>query len=223
MMEQAQALPFPDAPPILTIQHIPWKRAFDIGFSLLVLTLGTPLFLLLSLFIAISSKGPIFYKHKRIGRGGRSFNCYKFRTMHQGADQKLEELLNKHPELHQEWKANFKLKKDPRITKIGTFLRKTSLDELPQFFNVLKGELSIVGPRPIIQEELETHFADVATQILSIRPGITGLWQVSGRSNTSYRRRILLDLTYLKRKSPWLDFWLILKTIPVVLFAKGAC
>ena len=199
------------------------KRIFDIAFSLLVLLLTLPLLLVLAICIFLSSPGPIFFSQKRLGQGGRLFVCYKFRTMYFDAAAKLKELLATSPDLKKEWEAHFKLKRDPRITPIGIFLRKTSLDELPQLWNVLKGDLSIVGPRPVVPEEAEKFFKDKATKILSVRPGLTGLWQVSGRSDIqSYQARISLDEFYIDHQSFWLDLQVIYKTIPVVLFAKGA-
>ena len=221
-MDRAQVIPFPQEATHFAVEHIPWKRLFDIVFSLTVLLVGTPIFLLIAGCVAITSRGGVVYGHKRVGRGGKTFRCYKFRTMHHNAAERLKELLDSDPEVKKEWETTFKLKNDPRITKFGAFLRKTSLDELPQFFNVLKGDLSVVGPRPVMHEELNAHFGAKATKILSIRPGITGLWQVSGRSQTSYEDRVKLDEEYVERKSPWLDLLLICKTIPAIFSAKGA-
>lgn len=204
------------------IKHKPLKRTFDIIFSLCVLSFGFPIFLLIALCVKLSSRGPIFYAHERIGRGGQPFACYKFRSMYKDADKRLEELLNLEPTLRKEWETTYKLKNDPRITPIGAFLRKTSFDELPQFWNVLKGDLSVVGPRPVIQQEIEKYFGTKASIILSIRPGLTGIWQVSGRSDTAYSHRIQLDEMYVDRQSLLLDLKLIVKTIPAMIFSKGA-
>ena len=204
------------------IKHIPIKRVFDIFFSLVILTLGFPFFILLSLLILCTSWGKVIYSHPRIGRGGRVFNCYKFRTMYTNADKTLDTIFKNNPKLLQEWKETYKLKHDPRITPFGKFLRKTSLDELPQFWNVLKGDLSVVGPRPMVQEEINKYLGFEAIKILSIRPGLTGPWQVSGRSNISYQERIELDRFYVDNHSFLLDVKLIAKTIPVMLFSKGA-
>lgn len=199
------------------------KRIFDILFSIFALLLTLPLFAVLAICIYISSPGPVFFSQQRLGRGGRLFFCYKFRTMYPDAAEKLQQLLATHPHLRQEWEKHFKLKQDPRITRIGAFLRKTSLDELPQLWNILKGDLSFVGPRPVVPEEAEKFFKDKATKILSVRPGLTGLWQVSGRSDVhSYQTRISLDEFYVDHQSFWWDLQLIYKTIPAVLFAKGA-
>lgn len=205
------------------IRHIPLKRIFDLLFSLMCLLLGAPLFLLIGALIYFTSPGKILYAQLRLGRGGVPFRCYKFRTMHPDADKRLQDLLAMHPELRKEWEETFKLKQDPRITPIGAFLRKTSLDELPQFWNVLKGDLSIVGPRPIVKEEAEKFFREKISKILSVRPGVTGLWQVSGRSNIScYYTRIALDEFYVDNQSFLFDLRLIAKTIPAILFSKGA-
>lgn len=208
--------------PAWKIRHLPVKRVFDLSFSLLVLTLGLPIFLLIALSIKCTSRGKVFYSQIRIGRGGKAFRCFKFRTMYADADQRLESLLRQDPVKRAEWKANRKLKQDPRITPLGKFLRKTSLDEIPQFFNVLKGNLSIVGPRPVVQEEIDQFFGVKAYKILSIRPGLTGIWQVSGRNNTTYSQRVHLDETYVDSQTLWLDVKLIAKTIPCMIFARGA-
>ena len=205
------------------IRHIPVKRGFDIFFSLICLILGTPCFLLIALLIFFTSRGKIIYSHERIGRGGKSFRCYKFRSMYRNADQRLKTLLVANPHLQKEWEQCYKLKKDPRITPFGAFLRKTSLDELPQFWNVLKGDLSVVGPRPVVKDELEKYYHVKAYKILSIRPGLTGIWQVSGRSNIqSYNTRIQMDEYYVDHHSFRLDLKLIAKTIPAMLLSKGA-
>jgi len=204
------------------IRHIPLKRLFDIFFSMLILVLGFPVFALIGLAVKLSSPGPIIYSQTRIGRGGRPFRCHKFRTMYCDADERLKTLLTKNPELKKEWEETHKLRKDPRITSIGRFLRKTSLDEIPQFWNVLKGQLSVVGPRPVVHVELQKFFGPKAHKILSIRPGLTGLWQVSGRTDTTYMRRIRLDETYVDKHSMALDIKLIAKTVPVMFFSRGA-
>lgn len=205
------------------IKHFPIKRAFDIFFSLTCLIAGFPIFLTLGLLIYIFSPGQIIYSQERIGRGGKPFRCYKFRTMHNGADQNLQKILSTDPELKLQWERSFKLRKDPRITPFGVFLRKTSLDELPQFWNVLKGDLSIVGPRPVVLEELKKYYGVKAYKILSVRPGLTGPWQVSGRSDIeSYEKRVSLDESYVDHQSFFTDLKLIAKTVPVMLFTKGA-
>lgn len=197
-----------------------FKRLFDIMFSLSVLILFAPVYLLLALSIALSSSGPIFYVQERVGKNRKMFYCLKFRTMVENADDVLLEIMEKSPHLRQEFEDNFKLKKDPRITLIGRFLRMTSLDEFPQFWNVLKGDMSVVGPRPLVEEELP-RYGRYINKILTIRPGITGLWQVSGRNDIPYPRRVQIDLYYANEKNLWMDMWIVFKTIGVVIFPKN--
>lgn len=204
------------------VKHIPLKRAFDIIFSFFALSFGFPVFLVIALAIGLTSRGTIIYSHSRIGRGGVPFKCYKFRTMRKNADELLKNLLDKNPELRIEWEQNRKLRGDPRVTPVGAFLRKTSLDELPQFWNVLVGDLSIVGPRPVVQVEMERYYGSKSGKILSMRPGLTGLWQVNGRSDTGYVTRVALDEAYIDNQSMLLDIALILKTIPAMIDPKGA-
>jgi lipopolysaccharide/colanic/teichoic acid biosynthesis glycosyltransferase len=196
------------------------KRLFDVVFSLSVLILFLPVYLLLALLIAISSPGPIFYIQERVGRDYKLFGCLKFRTMVENADEMLGDIMSTSPQLREEFEDNFKLKKDPRITGIGKFLRLTSLDEFPQFWNVLKGDMSVVGPRPLVPEELHKygHHMD---KVLTIRPGITGLWQVSGRNDIPYPLRVQMDVYYVNFRNFWLDLWLIVKTIGVIVFPKN--
>ncbi|MEH2070913.1 MAG: sugar transferase [Nostoc sp.] len=196
------------------------KRLFDIVFSLSVLILFFPVYLILALLIALSSEGPIFYVQERVGKNYKPFNCIKFRTMVSNADEILVQMMETSPELRQEFENSFKLKQDPRITKIGQFLRITSLDEFPQFWNVLKGDMSVVGPRPLVAEELPKYGYHI-DEILTIRPGITGLWQVSGRNDIPYPRRVQIDLHYVKFRNFWLDLWIILKTVNVVILPKN--
>lgn len=205
------------------IRHIPLKRGFDIFFSLICLIAGAPIFLLIVLIIYVTSPGKVIFSHERIGRSGKPFQCYKFRSMHLNAEKRLNDILSNDPALKEEWEKNYKLKKDPRITTFGAFLRKTSLDELPQFWNVLKGDLSVVGPRAVVHDEIIKYYHVKAYKILSIRPGLTGLWQVSGRSDIpSYEKRIEMDEYYVDNQSFLLDIRLIAKTIPAMLFSKGA-
>ncbi|MBN4066630.1 sugar transferase [Simkania negevensis] len=198
------------------------KRIFDLLFSATVLVTLSPLFLFLALLVCCTSRGAPFYSHTRIGRGGRPFRIWKFRSMYKDADGRLATLLAKDDDLRLEWESTQKLKKDPRVTKVGRFLRRISLDELPQFFNVLKGNMSVVGPRPLLAKEITQHFGLHATKVLSVRPGLTGLWQISGRSNTTYEERVSLDLTYINKATFFSDLILVLKTIPVMLFSRGA-
>ena len=197
-----------------------FKRLFDILFSLSVLILFAPVYLLLAFSIALSSSGPIFYVQERVGKNHKRFYCLKFRTMVENADDILLEIMENSPHLRQEFEDNFKLKQDPRITWIGRFLRMTSLDEFPQFWNVLKGDMSVVGPRPLVEEELPRYGRHI-NKILTIRPGITGLWQVSGRNDIPYPRRVQIDLYYANDKNLWMDMWIIFKTIGVVIFPKN--
>lgn len=204
------------------IRHIPVKRIFDILFSLIVLVLGSPIFILLALLVKATSRGPAFFVHERIGRGGCRFQCYKFRTMHPNAEERLQDILHSNPQFASEWNTHYKLKNDPRVTWLGSFLRKTSLDELPQFWNVLKGDLSVVGPRPVTESELKNELGPYATRFLSIRPGLTGPWQVSGRNNVSFAQRIRFDIHYIRHQSFTWDLYLILLTIPAMITTRGA-
>lgn len=198
------------------------KRFFDIAFSLCILSLLFPLFLFIAIAIRLSSPGQAIYTQSRLGKGGSIFKCYKFRSMHRDADAFLEEILEKNPLKRAEWEQNQKLRSDPRVFAFGQFLRKTSLDELPQFWNVLKGDLSVVGPRPYMISQ-KKNMGRLSKKILSVRPGITGIWQTSGRSSTSFHERLALDAGYVDSTSFWNDLILILKTIPQVLFSKNAC
>lgn len=195
------------------------KRLFDVAFSLTILIVFAPVYLLLIVLIALSSRGPIFYIQERVGKNYKPFGCIKFRTMVRNADEVLMEMMETSPGLRQEFKNNFKLRRDPRITRIGRFLRITSLDEFPQFLNVLKGDMSVVGPRPVVTEELE-RYGNSADRVFSIRPGITGLWQVSGRNDIPYPRRVQIDVYYVNFRSFLMDLWIVSKTIGVILFPK---
>ncbi len=195
------------------------KRLFDIVFSLSVLIFFSPVYLLLALLIAFSSSGPIFYVQERVGKNYKRFDCIKFRTMVVNADELLIEMIETSPQLRQEFENNFKLKYDPRITWIGRFLRVTSLDEFPQFWNVLMGDMSVVGPRPLVVEELPRYGSHI-DRVLTIRPGITGLWQVSGRNDIPYPQRVRMDLYYANARNFWMDLWIVVKTIGVVVFPK---
>lgn len=195
------------------------KRLFDIVFSLVVLVFFSPVYLLLALLIVLSSSGPVFYVQKRVGKNYKRFDCIKFRTMVVNADELLIEMIKTSPQLRQEFEDNFKLKYDPRVTWIGHFLRVTSLDEFPQFWNVLRGDMSVVGPRPLVVEELPRYGAHI-DRVLTIRPGITGLWQVSGRNDIPYPQRVRMDLYYANARNFWMDLWIIVKTVGVVIFPK---
>ncbi len=198
------------------------KRLFDIIFSILALFFLSPLFLLISLAIKLTSRGPVFFKAKRIKMGGKPFYLLKFRTMVLNAEDVLQNLLERDEKSRKEYETFRKLKNDPRITPVGKFLRKTSLDELPQFFNVLLGDISVVGPRAAMEEELITYYKKNAKTVLSVSPGITGPWQVQGRNHLSIQERVLLEVAYVKNQSFFYDLRLIFLTIPAVLFSKGA-
>lgn len=198
------------------------KRFFDIIISLVLLIILLIPMLLISSLIMLSSPGNPIYTQSRIGRDGRIFKMYKFRTMYKDAEKILKNLLEKDEKLRLEWETYWKLRNDPRITKIGNLLRRTSLDELPQIFNILKGQMSLVGPRPVTKEEIEEHYKEVAEHYFSVLPGITGLWQVSGRSNTGYDIRVKLDTWYIMNWSLWLDIVILFKTIKVVFKGEGA-
>lgn len=196
------------------------KRVFDILVSAILLLLLTP-FLAVIYFKVTKDGGTATYGHERVGRDGKVFKCWKFRSMVMNSQEVLEELLKNDPKAKLEWDLEFKLKDDPRVTPIGAFLRKSSLDELPQLWNVLKGEMSLVGPRPIINEELARYEADVAYYLIA-KPGMSGLWQVSGRSDTDYPTRVYLDSWYVKNWSLWNDLVILFKTVGVVLKKEGA-
>ena len=203
--------------------HTEWKRSFDVIFSFLALLVSLPITLIISLLIKIEDGGPVIYRHKRITSAGKEFDCLKFRTMRKGADQELLKLLAKDPELKEEWQLNYKLKNDPRITRIGKLLRKTSLDELPQFINVLKGDMSVVGARPIVGGELQSFYRDSAGLYCSMKPGITGPWQVGKRSNVEdYQERVDLDDWYILNYSLWTDIKIIIRTVYIMFKRDGA-
>ena len=193
------------------------KTIFDLFFSSIILIAGLPIFLIIASLIKLSSRGPIFFLQERIGKNKKTFNCIKFRTMHPEAEDILENLITNNEKLRKEFEETHKLKNDPRITNIGKFLRKTSLDEIPQFLNVIKMEMSIIGPRPIVKKEIQ-KYGESYNKVISIKPGITGLWQVSGRNNLSYKRRVILDCLYVENISPLLDLRIIIRTFGVMFF-----
>jgi Undecaprenyl-phosphate galactose phosphotransferase WbaP len=197
------------------------KRFMDLAVVIIGGALAMPFLLLAALLIKINSTGPVLYKQKRLGKNGKHFYAYKFRSMVIDADEKLRKILESDPALKKEWEENHKLCKDPRITNIGKILRRTSIDEVPQLINILKGEMSLVGPRPIVDEEIKKYGEDYI-RVFSVKPGLTGLWQVSGRSNTDYVDRVAYDTYYLQSWSVWLDMWIIFKTFGVVIMGKGA-
>jgi undecaprenyl-phosphate galactose phosphotransferase len=197
------------------------KEIFDKVLSVLLFILFLPLLLLLYLVVYLSSKGDPIYKQKRVGENGRRFHIYKFRTMRVDADKMLEEILENDPVKKAEWEKEFKLKDDPRITRIGKFLRRTSLDELPQLFNVFQGKMSLVGPRPIIEDEIP-KYGEYFDYFTAVKPGITGLWQVSGRNDIAYDERVRLDVWYVRNWSLELDIMILVKTAAIVLMRKGS-
>lgn len=198
------------------------KRTLDIALSALFLVLFCWLYVGVWLGVLLTTGAPATYVHQRVGQGGRTFGCRKFRSMVPDADRVLTEYLAASPEAKAEWDATQKLRNDPRITAFGHFIRRTSLDELPQFINVLLGEMSLVGPRPVTQHELDRHYGPVASLYKSVRPGITGLWQVSGRSLLAYSDRVAMDAQYVRTRSTGLDLKILAKTVVVVLGAKGS-
>jgi Undecaprenyl-phosphate galactose phosphotransferase, WbaP/exopolysaccharide biosynthesis polyprenyl glycosylphosphotransferase len=198
------------------------KRSFDIVGALAGLIFLAPVFLILAAVIKTYDGGPVFYAARRIGRNGKEFKCFKMRTMAVDAEDRLQRWRTENPELYAEFLKTFKLIDDPRITRPGDFLRKTSLDELPQLFNVLCGDMSLVGPRPVLEQELITHYGTAAAVYKRVRPGLTGLWQVRGRSDTTYEQRVVLDEWYILNWSFWYDIVILLQTVWVVLLRKGA-
>lgn len=198
--------------------YVKVKRMIDVALATIGLIVLAPVFAIIALAIKIESNGPVFFKHTRIGQNGKIIKIYKFRSMVQNAEELIQKFT---PEQMKEYKENYKLTDDPRITKIGKFLRKTSLDELPQLINIIKGELSIIGPRPVVQDELEKYGAD-AQKFLSVTPGLTGYWAANGRSDTTYEERMKMELYYVDNMSMILDLKIFFKTILSVLKREGA-
>jgi exopolysaccharide production protein ExoY len=196
------------------------KRAIDVALAASALAFFVPLFGLVACLVKLYDGGPVFYRHSRVGHGGRQFQCLKFRTMDINADEILERHLATSPTAAQEWLETRKLRSDPRITAVGMVLRKTSIDELPQLINVLRGDMSIVGPRPIVSEEIAKYGAYVELY-WSTRPGLTGLWQISGRNDKTYEDRVALDCNYVQNWSLGKDLVILVRTIPAVLSSRG--
>jgi exopolysaccharide production protein ExoY len=201
--------------PVITV-----SRIMDVIIATACLFLLLPVLAFITIFLLLAERGPVFFAHRRVGLGGKSFNCLKFRTMCVDADQRLVRLLAKDEALLREWVNTQKLHCDPRVTHFGRFLRNTSLDELPQLINVLRGEMSLVGPRPIVEDEMRRYGRYAATY-MSVRPGLTGLWQVTRNSRTSYRRRVATDVLYVHNRTLAFDFKILLATIPAVLVGNG--
>ena len=197
------------------------KTIFDFALTLVGTVAISPILIFIAIWIYKDSPGPVIFKHTRIGKNGKKFPCYKFRSMCIDAKEKLAELLENDPVAKAEWERDFKLKNDPRITKSGAFLRRTSLDELPQIFNVLKGDMSLVGPRPVIEEELE-RYGEYVNDYLMVKPGITGMWQINGRNDTSYAERVCMDSWYVRNWSIWIDNLILWRTLKSVIRCKGA-
>ena len=199
-----------------------WEKvAMDFLLSVAAIFVCLPLFILIPVLIKLTSRGPVFYRHHRLGKDGRPIKIWKFRSMYMDAEERLATILENDPAARAEWEENFKLKNDPRITPFGRFLRKTSLDEIPQLFNVFLGEMAIVGPRPIVEDEVK-YYGGRYELFSRVKPGITGLWQVSGRSDTGYDRRVSLDCYYVLNWNPWMDLWVITRTVSCVLLMRGA-
>ncbi|MGH2586989.1 MAG: sugar transferase [Dehalococcoidia bacterium] len=194
------------------------KRCLDILFALSLLIATAPVWLIVAVVIRLTSPGPVLYRQVRVGKGGNLFNCYKFRTMRADADA----LLAQDPKLARAFEKSWKLEDDPRITSVGRLLRRSSIDELPQILNVLRGDMSMVGPRPVQSRELEEQFGSAADVVTSVKPGLTSLWSVSGRSLTSYDERIKLELEYVRRRGFGFDLLVMLRTIPAVVTGRGA-
>jgi lipopolysaccharide/colanic/teichoic acid biosynthesis glycosyltransferase len=198
------------------------KRLIDVIGAAAALIMMAPLLLLIACLLLLFERGPILFRQVRVGRGGRRFMCLKFRTMIIDAEEALEKYLTTNMDARREWEASQKLKKDPRITPLGHFLRRTSLDELPQLLNVLGGQMSLVGPRPIVPDEI-ARYGDQLEAYLSVRPGITGLWQVSGRNDCNYNERVQLDARYVSEWRLYRDLIILLRTVPAVLRQRGSC
>lgn len=206
---------------LIPATYLPKKRLTDLLILSVCAPLYLPLMIALAMVVKVSSAGPIFYSQRRLGLRGKSFQAWKFRTMVPNADEILKEYLESNPELQEEWEKDHKLRNDPRITRIGKILRKTSLDELPQLWNVFVGEMSLVGPRPIVQDEVE-KYGQVFEEYKRVLPGITGFWQVSGRNNTTYEKRVSLDSEYVRNWSLGWDIRILMRTIKTVLLREGA-
>ena len=196
-------------------------RALDLVVACAALVCFLPFMVLIVIAVFVGDGGPVVYSQRRIGKDGKEFSCLKFRSMVTDSEERLARLLASDPEARAEWNLNQKLRHDPRITPIGRLLRKSSFDELPQIVNVLMGHMSVVGPRPIVRDEV-VRYGRYFDHYCAQRPGITGLWQISGRSNTDYRRRVALDVAYCRSKSPMLDMRIVVMTIPAILLSRGA-
>lgn len=198
------------------------KWLLDKMMALVAFVVFSPMFVIVPILVKATSRGPVFYRQERLGKNGKPIRIWKFRSMYWDADRRLKDVFATDPKAEEEWKANFKLANDPRVTPLGKFLRKTSIDELPQLLNVFAGEMSLVGPRPIVREEV-AYYGDAYDIFSSVLPGITGLWQASGRSDTDYARRVALDVHYVMNWSPWMDLWIVFRTVTAVVKMDGSC
>jgi exopolysaccharide production protein ExoY len=217
---ESQTGVLPEQPTKPTLKLPPASRVVDVIIATALLIMLLPVLAVIAVVLTLAERGPVFFAHRRIGLGGKSFNCLKFRTMCVDADQRLVRVLAKDEALLREWVSTQKLHCDPRVTRFGRILRNTSLDELPQLVNVLRGEMSLVGPRPIVEDEM-CRYGRYATLYISVRPGLTGLWQVTRNARTSYRRRVAADVLYVNSRTLFFDFRILLATIPAVLVGNG--
>ena len=209
----------PDVPVVSRVSALA-KRGFDILGAISIALVCLPVILIVAINIRLSGQ-PVVFSHQRVGRRRKMFPCYKFRSMIPDAEQVLQKMLHSNPEILREWRENHKLRDDPRITKFGEFLRKSSLDELPQLWNVMKGDMSLIGPRPVVEDELE-RYGNKAKFYMSVKPGMTGLWQIMGRNNVTYSRRVSLDTLYVRKQGILLDAWILFRTLVVVIKRVGA-
>lgn len=196
-------------------------RAVDFILAVGALVFFAPLFALVAVLVKLEDGGPVMFAQERIGRGGKTFRCLKFRTMAVDAEAQLRDLLARDPAARREWELDHKLRNDPRITRVGAFLRASSLDELPQLWNIIVGDMSVVGPRPIVKAEA-ARYGRHFKRYCAVRPGLTGLWQVSGRNDVSYRERVVMDVAYVRGRCLWLDLKIIARTVPAVLLRRGS-
>ena len=198
------------------------KRVFDLISVVVILALFGWLMVVIAVAVRLTGGKKVLYGHTRVGRNGKPFQCLKFRSMVTNSDEVLRNLLATDPDARAQWERDFKLKDDPRITRIGRFIRKTSLDELPQLWNVVKGEMSIVGPRPVVQAEFDQYYGGARDHYLSVPPGLTGLWQVSGRNDLDYAQRVELDKSYVENSNVFFDFMIVMRTVKVMVVKRGA-
>jgi len=197
------------------------KTLLDGTLSLLIAVFALPLLIAVPVLIKLTSRGPVFYKARRLGQNGKPIQVWKFRSMCADAERRLDAMLERDPALRSEYETTFKLRNDARVTRLGRFLRKTSIDELPQLFNVLKGDMALIGPRPIVEREV-AYYGEAYDVVSAVKPGITGLWQCSGRSECDYGRRVALDVKYVMNWSPWMDIWIVFRTVAAILCMRGA-